>query len=97
MSEETKAIRSSDLIAMGLCPSVHNAVRIPGEDKAARLSKSRASVQWPVQSNAIRLQMIKEGLCPECGGELDTGFECNDCSFDAIEEARKIAPGTPCA
>lgn len=91
MSDETKAIRSSDLIAMGLCPSVHNAVRIPGEDKAARLSKSRAIVKWPVQSKAIRLQMIKEDVCPECGGELDTGFECNNCEFDATFERRLVA------
>ena len=23
--------------------------------------------------------------CPECGGELDTGYECNDCGFDATK------------
>jgi rubredoxin len=22
-------------------------------------------------------------ICPKCGGELDTGWECNDCGFDA--------------
>lgn len=23
-------------------------------------------------------------ICPMCGGELDTSWECNDCGFDAI-------------
>lgn len=22
-------------------------------------------------------------LCPQCGGELDTGWECNKCGYDA--------------
>lgn len=22
--------------------------------------------------------------CPKCGGELDTGWECNSCGYDAI-------------
>lgn len=29
-------------------------------------------------------QMAREDRCPHCGGELDTGFECNDCGFDAL-------------
>lgn len=94
---EPKPIRSSDLMAMGLCPSVHNAVRVPGEDKGERLAETRSRIQWPVQSKAIRLEMIKQGKCTECGGELDTGFECNDCNHDALEEAQQIAPDTPCA
>ena len=27
---------------------------------------------------------IDQDRCPECGGELDTGWECNKCGFDAI-------------
>jgi hypothetical protein len=27
---------------------------------------------------------IKEDRCPVCSGELDTGFECLDCGFDAL-------------
>ena len=23
-------------------------------------------------------------MCPKCGGELDTGWECNKCGFDAM-------------
>lgn len=22
--------------------------------------------------------------CPSCGGQLDTGFECNNCTFDGM-------------
>lgn len=29
---------------------------------------------------------IDQDRCPECGGELDTGWECNRCGFDAIGE-----------
>ena len=25
--------------------------------------------------------------CPECGGHLDTGWECNDCGYDAMHLA----------
>jgi hypothetical protein len=28
------------------------------------------------------LDMILEDICPLCQGELDTGFECNDCGAD---------------
>lgn len=35
-----------------------------------------------------RLDCISEDICPECGGELDVGFECNDCGFDAFPEYR---------
>lgn len=47
----------------------------------------RSSVKaWPVQSPAVRLTLIKQDICPQCGGELDTGWECNDCDFDARPE-----------
>jgi hypothetical protein len=26
---------------------------------------------------------ITDDLCPVCPGELDTGWECNSCGFDA--------------
>lgn len=35
--------------------------------------------------------LVSEGKCPKCGGELDTGWECNSCDFDA----RPIALGWP--
>jgi|HubBroStandDraft_1064217.scaffolds.fasta_scaffold353041_3 hypothetical protein len=26
-------------------------------------------------------------MCPKCGGELDTGWECNKCGYDAMPHA----------
>lgn len=39
--------------------------------------------QFPAKSQAVRKQMAQEDCCPQCGGELDTGWECNDCGYDA--------------
>lgn len=30
---------------------------------------------------------VAKDICPKCGGELDTGWECNDCGYDAMGEA----------
>lgn len=38
---------------------------------------------YPVQSPAVRKELAKVDICPECGGDLDTGWECLDCNFDA--------------
>lgn len=38
---------------------------------------------FPIKSIAVRKDMALRDKCPECGGELDTGWECNDCNFDA--------------
>ena len=32
---------------------------------------------------------IENDKCPECNGELDTGWECNACGFNAKPEALK--------
>lgn len=29
--------------------------------------------------------LVEDDICPKCLGELDTGWECNECDFDAIE------------
>ncbi len=48
-----------------------------------------------------RRNAIANDQCPECGGDLDTGWECNDCGFDARDEALAIpgmnssGPSTP--
>lgn len=26
-------------------------------------------------------------MCPKCGGELDTGWGCNSCRYDAVEHS----------
>jgi tRNA(Ile2) C34 agmatinyltransferase TiaS len=31
----------------------------------------------------LRRHAAKNDVCPECGGALDTGWECNDCGYDA--------------
>lgn len=37
----------------------------------------------PISDIGERKRMVGRELCPECGGGLDTGWECNDCGFDA--------------
>lgn len=33
---------------------------------------------------------VRDDKCPRCGGELDTGWECNRCGFDAFPIALLI-------
>ena len=33
-----------------------------------------------------RQARIANDKCPECNGSLDTGWECNDCGFDAFDD-----------
>lgn len=39
-------------------------------------------IRYPVVSRELRELCVENDGCPECGGELDTGWECNDCDFD---------------
>ena len=32
-------------------------------------------------------------VCRECGGELDTGYECNRCGFDMLPFIKQIGEG----
>ena len=43
---------------------------------------------WPIKNGTTRRHSIKIDICPECGGELDTGYECNACGFDGQPELR---------
>ena len=36
--------------------------------------------------------LIEENLCPMCLGELDTGWECNQCGYDALPIAHAVIP-----
>ena len=36
-----------------------------------------------------RWLIVEREQCPECGGVLDTRWECNDCGHDGRVEARK--------
>jgi hypothetical protein len=31
------------------------------------------------------MRKATKDICPKCSGSLDTGWECNDCGFDAYE------------
>lgn len=34
---------------------------------------------------------VANDRCPQCGGSLDTGWECNSCGYDAKPIADKLA------
>lgn len=34
-------------------------------------------------NDELRRALVSENYCPECLGELDTGWECNRCGYDA--------------
>lgn len=42
---------------------------------------------FPISSPALRRFHARHDTCPECGYELDTGWECNNCKYDARDEA----------
>lgn len=50
---------------------------------------------FPVQSPAMRLTLIKRDICPQCGSDLDTGWECIECEFDAQPELIAGSPAHP--
>lgn len=33
--------------------------------------------------NELEKALVSEDICPQCLGELDTGYECNVCGYDA--------------
>ena len=37
-----------------------------------------------------RQNAIMNDICPECSGELDTGWECNKCKFDVKSEVNSF-------
>jgi hypothetical protein len=51
-----------------------------GERESAAPPKPRWKVLHP---NTLRV-LIREDICPECLAQLDTGYECNSCGFDAL-------------
>ena len=44
----------------------------------------------------ISVGVLDDILCSQCGGELDTGYECNDCGYDMRPEIypEKYVKGT---
>lgn len=51
--------------------------------------KLRREIQagFPVTNKTLRRVTAANGKCPECGNDLDTGWECDNCGFDARPEA----------
>lgn len=45
-----------------------------------------ADLVFPVASPAVRHNLLTEDMCPDCGNDLDTGWECLDCQFDGLVE-----------
>lgn len=50
------------------------------------MSKIVRQFTFPATNATVRRELVKQDRCPECGGELDTGWECNRCGFDARPE-----------
>lgn len=51
------------------------------------LRKALGVPKYPVRHPYVRQQLARRDVCPDCGGELDTGWECNDCGLDARDLA----------
>ena len=48
----------------------------------------RGSVKrWPVESPAVRRALVLDNVCPDCSGDLDTGWECIECEADHYDLA----------
>jgi hypothetical protein len=45
--------------------------------------KKQPVIVYPLEGQHIRQESANNDICPECGDELDTGFECIGCGFDA--------------
>jgi len=37
-------------------------------------------------------KVLNQEICPLCDGELDTGWECGDCNFDALPIVQEYQP-----
>ena len=51
---------------------------------------SRLGITLPAKTKEHRETLIAEDICPECGEELNIGWECTVCRFDAYDEAMQI-------
>jgi hypothetical protein len=40
------------------------------------------------ESKVFEQKCTAVDMCPKCGGELDTGWECNKCGYDAMPHTK---------
>ena len=52
------------------------------EQILAGLQRRFDSGRFPVNHRELQEAYVADDICPDCGGELDTGWECNDCKSD---------------
>lgn len=57
---------------------------MPPEDNPAD-EEQPTQEQW----EAFAKQLVSDNACPKCLGELDEGWECNECGYDAKPLATK--------
>ena len=43
-------------------------------------------MRYPVTVPEYREALTEDERCPECGHDLDTGWECINCGYDAQSE-----------
>ena len=60
------------------------------DDGVFSITVSERERYFPERYKPTRRKLIAWNVCPECGGELDTGWECNSCGFDAGPERRAV-------
>jgi hypothetical protein len=50
------------------------------------------TLTYPVTDERHRRAIAHRNFCPECGSEVDTGWECNnrECQYDARDEALSV-------
>ena len=44
----------------------------------------------PCSVKEQREMLVMNDICPECSGELNTGWECNSCKYDAQKEVESL-------
>lgn len=53
-------------------------------------------LKYPITDPHYRIKIVEINRCPECGYDLDTGWECLRCEYDArpiaYPQSRKDSP-----
>lgn len=76
-AREGSAISSNDLIALGWLS--RGAVRDPMRSPDGSITDHAT---FPISNVYVRQQLVEAEICPECGHDLDTGWECTECNAD---------------